>query len=146
MTTSNQTLPTRRIPKATIYVEGVFGYSTLEVNDLEIKSGPYAQYNNAVFLEYRKKRARKTSRLRRTLSYRPAAVVVEGWGHPKFDSFGPSEISETGLIVSQGLHSSCSPEWQNTFSTFLASNGLTPVVDLHGWDSHSGGWSNRPAA
>lgn len=137
---TTKTLPTKRIKKATLYIQGVFGYSTIEVNDLDIKTGAYAQYNNAIFLEYRKKRARK--RVRQVLSYSPQGVVVEGWGHPKFDNFGKRQRSESGVVFSKGLHTGCSPEWAGTLSSFLDANVLTPVADFHGWNSYSGGYSN----
>ena len=129
----------KNLNKATIYLQGPFGYSTLEVNDLVVFTGPYAQYQQAVFLEYRPKGARKGTRHRKALTGHPKAAVVEGWGRPQYDRFNTEVIS--GCVVRAAKHAVYSPEWEQDFSRFMEVHNLSPVVDLHGWNAYSGGYN-----
>jgi hypothetical protein len=138
MNNAAQVIPSETLSKATIYSQGMFGYSSVEVNDLDVTLGKWAQYDNAVHLTYRKKRAR--SRVCQTLSYQPSGVVVEGWGHPKFNNFGTPQVSESGTGFTQGLHMSCSPKWAGSLDAFLKANDMTPVVDFDGFNTYRGDW------
>ena len=134
---------TKNLNKATVYLQGPFGYSTLEVNDLAVSTGAYAQYAQAVFLEYRPKGSRKSTRHRKALTGHPKATIVEGWGHPQYDRFNTETISD--CVVRTAKYAVYSPEWEQDFSRFMQDHNLSPVVDLHGWNASSGGYNKTGA-
>lgn len=104
----------------------------LEVKDVTVSFVPYAQYANAVRVEFTKKNAR--TRRAYVETYQPSTVILPGWGHTLTqDAFTPYEKTETGALVSHGRHMSCDPAWGNEFNALLAayceSKGVAPVLD-----------------
>jgi hypothetical protein len=70
--------------RATIFL----GTTKHEVTWLEVSVAPDAQYQNAYHIQFKPKRART---LRKYVEHsRPRTVIVEGWGHPEFESITAS--------------------------------------------------------
>jgi hypothetical protein len=66
--------------KVTRYI----GRKKYEATQVKVLRGPYAQYVNAFHFQFKPKGARK----RRSFveHYEPNTVIVDGWGHPEFDT------------------------------------------------------------
>jgi hypothetical protein len=105
-------------PKATIYLMGDFGmgFTKLEVSELKTCTAPYAQYTNAVHIGYKPKGARK---MRGTVqTYKPNAVILEGWGHP--DAPAAMEPDPENPNCSRSKHMSHDAGWQTDFDKWIA--------------------------
>lgn len=66
--------------RVTMYVGGLFGYEKIEAEWVHVTRHPFAQYVDAVFVEYLPRRKRKRRLMR--ITYRPKLVVLLGWDHP----------------------------------------------------------------
>jgi WD40 repeat protein len=66
--------------RVTIYVGGLFGYERIEAEWVHVNRGPYAQYVDAVFVEYLPRRKRRGRLMR--ITHRPDLVILLGWDHP----------------------------------------------------------------
>lgn len=98
---------------ATLYLPGAFGYRRKEVKNLTVEVGPHAQYSHAYKIRYTEKGKRKPSGL--VLSHEPRGLIVAGHGHS--EPRDPMQATAGGSIT---RHSSCSPEWDTEFKTFVA--------------------------
>ena len=66
--------------KVTIYI----GRKKYEATQVKVSREPYAQYVDAFYFTFKPRRARK---LRSFVEhYEPKTVVLDGWGHPEFDT------------------------------------------------------------
>lgn len=125
--------------KATIYFQGGYGMSKIEVSSVEFSEQKYAQYAAAYQIKWVKKGCR--SWVGTVVSDHPSYLIVEGWGHPDVDSaFGAAVESENGILVSKGRYSSCDPRWLSDFdkkiNPYIERTGAKVVLDLRGHDPH----------
>lgn len=104
--------------KVTLYLGDLWGYDRIEARDVSWIFEPYAQYRNAVRVEYtvRGKHKRETAIITKI----PPLLILDGWGHPnpppKYSQ--PEPISENAVVQST-RRLSCDPEWENEFNAFL---------------------------
>jgi hypothetical protein len=123
--------------KVTIYVKGYFGVTKQEATLFEHGRQKYAQYENAPFVVYKKKRARK--KLKTVQTFRPFLLIVEGWGQPEPPSaFSPMEPGETAGIVGvqRSKYSSCDSRYETDFNATinpLIESGKVKVVGDYRW-------------
>jgi len=66
--------------KVTLYI----GRRKYEATQVKVLRGPYAQYLNAFHFQFKPKGARKLRSF--VEQYKPNTVIVDGWGHPEFDT------------------------------------------------------------
>jgi hypothetical protein len=106
--------------KATLYVKNEFlgNVQRVEVREVRVSRQPWAQYKSAVICKYLLPRKRNWRK--RTESYLPYLVVLEGWGHPDPASPWTNIQQGNGVTTSQGRHSSCSTAWDTDFDGELA--------------------------
>ena len=112
------------------------GYLQIEASRAQVRRVAYAQYNTAVELTYRPKRARHDRQIMQT--FQPTLVILEGWGH-----FQPDEYYTPGTVhegqhctVTQGAFRGCAGEWRSEFTAMLdayvAETGAKVVRDYRG--------------
>jgi len=118
--------------KATIYLIPDLGggYKKFEVRDLKIWSNKFAQYKNAIFASFTRKR--KSTTIKQTHS--PSLVAFEGWNLPDLHS----SKTESGLKIKRQRHTSFSKEWEKEFKEFY-NNKLSEIdnhqiIDLRGYE------------
>lgn len=126
--------------KVTVYTTGMFGISTREGWLTKTATEPWAQYRDVPFIHFRKKRARKVLCVRGA-GFRCYMLVVEGWGHPKFENFHEEEESGVpGIVIRTGKHTGCSNGWATDFDKFvnsrIESGDLEVVADYRYHDTH----------
>lgn len=122
--------------KYTIYVSKIFGYEKVEVTDIEYGLVEYAQYCDAVRIDFLPKR----KRLRRRIieGFKPKIVILEGWGHPdpapmyeKFDS----KVTGVEMFVTR---KSGDPSIETDFTTFLKNyidrSKSVVIIDYRGFE------------
>lgn len=122
-------------PKVTIYHKSDLMGNIIKTEARLVEHGTrkYAQYDNAVFVNFVPKRKRKVRGLIATS--RPYVLILEGWGHPDPDSlFGPAERSETtGVGFARGRYSAFSGGWVADFekriNPYLESGKAAVVAD-----------------
>lgn len=96
----------------------------IECRTLRIEIRPYAQHSNAVHVYFIPKGQRKEREEIET--YRPATLVLEGWGHPDPDSVCDESTRKTEANVSsvRSRYHSFDPRWREDFdakiSTYVA--------------------------
>jgi hypothetical protein len=103
--------------KATLYLTDLWGYDRVEARNLTWRFENYAQFPNAVRVEYtiRGKRKRQTAMITTV-----PLIVLEGWDHPDPPlKLGSPEPTAGNLTVQSTRRLSCDPEWQNEFDAFL---------------------------
>lgn len=106
--------------KATVYFKTEFlgDVQKVEVREVAAVRKPWAQYDGAVEVTFKKPRQRKARQL--LGSYRPFIVVLDGWGHPNpTDSYDWSK-SSTGCTVGTSRYSSFSDGYLTDFDDLLA--------------------------
>ena len=78
----------------------------------------YAQYEDAPYLKFTRKRKRKKSGWVGTSH--PYALVVEGWDAPEPDSaLGEAREGSPGVLVSRSRYSSFDPHWVTDFDALI---------------------------
>jgi hypothetical protein len=103
--------------KATLYLADLWGYDRIEASDVTWRFEKYAQFPNAVRVEYtvRGKSNRQTAMITTI-----PLIVLDGWGHPEPPpKFGPPERVTGEATTETTRRLSCDPEWQNEFNAFL---------------------------
>lgn len=129
------------VAKATLYMwDDLWAYSKTEVTNLIWSNIKYAQFPNAVKLEYTERGKRK--RMNAVITTIPA-VVLGGWEHlsppPKFSA--PMEGRKTvkapskgGYTIQETRHSVSDERWDVEFDAFLdgyiAKTGAKILLDL----------------
>ncbi len=117
MATSKKTLD-----KVTIYTVGAFGLSRVEASGLTMHRGPYAQYQNAIHVQYKPKGAQKARGLVKydNGSGAPVLVIVEGWGHPEGpDAFGAPTMNANGVESKETRFACFDPRYTQEAIAFL---------------------------
>jgi hypothetical protein len=122
-----------KISRATIYVSGLFGYKLIEAREVTHGSGPYAQFEDAVWVEFIEKGRRK--RIRITEGSHPSIVIVEGWGQPLLRDPYAEATQLTGGTLTGTRHPSCAEEWDREFEEYLSSLNAKILADFRGHDS-----------
>jgi len=119
--------------KVTIYRRSEFGVGFVRIEAKGVIHGTrkYAQYDHAVFVQYRAKRKRRDRVIHDT--FQPSAVIVAGWNHPDFEAW---KTLESGNKMS--LYRSCDSQWDTDFAAWLASQGFEILADYRSHNSHSG--------
>jgi len=120
------------LAKATVYRSSMFGWTSVEANDVSVEKGPYAQYKEALHVSYRRPRKRSREGFVAS-SYEPghSVVVIAGWGHPDFIA-GALEANGDGSSITR--HSSFSPEWTKEFRASLQAFRERSKVPLEIYD------------
>lgn len=119
--------------QSTMYAQGGYGMSKVEVREILIETGPYAQYAAAVFVTYIPRGARKPKAFVQT--YRPDLVVLAGWDHfSPDDPMLPAQEIGNGVSVSAGRYRSCDPRWASDFGgtlgRYLDAKSLSALADM----------------
>lgn len=120
---------------STIYYKGGYGMAKIECRELLIETGPYAQYEQAVFVTFIPKGSRKPRAFVQT--YQPSLVALVGHGHlDPDDPMLPLREVGDGVSVSRGRYLSCDPRWNSDFdaklATYLGARGIALVADFRG--------------
>lgn len=99
----------------------------IECRSLTIRVGPYAQYTNAVTVEFTPKGKRRARTMTQT---RADILVLDGFGHPDPDSATVPTVAHTpGVTVERGRYRSCDPRWQGDFDAKIAPYADRIVAD-----------------
>lgn len=111
--------------KVSIYCQGAFGYSCHEVNLHAMKVRSYAQYQNAVEVQFKAPR----QRLMRSMVRVGGMIVLEGWGHIQpasaFKSLGGG-VSESRYACFDERYAS---EFDAMIDQYIAEKGVRVLVD-----------------
>lgn len=132
--------------KCTVYFNGGMGIKMIRCTRVVVQSGPYAQYNRAVFVQYRETRKRY-DRVRVETSH-PSVLIVEGHDAPSPDDpfvpvptasleSGSDDVDEKfsfeTVSISRSRYMSCDPRWQSDFDAMvnpkIAAGELKVVYD-----------------
>lgn len=101
----------------TLYLKSSFmgNIKKVECRTLRVEVRPYAQHSNAVHVYFIPKGRSKERKERET--YRPATLVLEGWGHPDPDSDWDESTRKTEANVSsvRSRYRSFDPRWREDF-------------------------------
>ena len=132
--------------KVTIYSDGIFGMRKVEAKLVAHGTRKYAQYDNAPYVHFLPKRARKVRGIQG--SYQPYILVLDGWGHPDLNNCKPAQqCGVSGLIAQAGKYSMCDPRWNTDadgkLDAYVAETNTAIVADYR----HTKGFNpHRPAA
>lgn len=125
-------VPAYKLAKATVFMPGGYGWVKREVNDLVLWTGKYAQYDNALHVQFREKGKRKTHA--NVYGYNPRIVVFEGWGidldvEDPFEA--PKASSVPGVTIQKGKRLSQDSGWDTEMGARVANyKGKKPVVSM----------------
>lgn len=125
--------PIKQFDRVTIYLRGEFmgNISRIDCRAVDLNSGPYAQYNNALFCTFLQKGKRKPQGL--ALTYKPFLVIVPTHEAIEPDSMlGPRD--ESGCAMSR--YSGHSDGWESDFRQALEASNATVLFDAAGWNAH----------
>lgn len=101
--------------KVTIYYQGFLGFTKVEAKSFEVS---HMADGKVYAVNFVKKGCRKASQV--STYYCPVIKVVRGWNRPNPPTaWKPSELSETGCVVTEAKFSGCSPEWRAEFEAAL---------------------------
>ncbi len=103
--------------KATIYTTSTMIGNVIKIEAVELRMwrAPFAQYSDAVHLEWRAYRQRTFRRI--VEGYRPYFLVLRGWSHPDPASFFVPSTSEVGVLLSR--YSSFDKRWRAGFNSTI---------------------------
>lgn len=118
--------------KATIYTRGLAGYVRHEVKLIEHGRRQWAQFNDAPFVTFRPKRARKNRTIIQGAKVNRSMLILEGWGHieppEKWNHHTRGDIA-----VSQAVYSLADPQldtdFDETISRYLKNQGVEVIAD-----------------
>lgn len=124
--------------KVTIYrAGGVMGNVTkVEARSVDVERVPYAQYRNAIKLQFVPKGARKARGVVET--YRSSLLVLEGWGHPDPAGIFDESTAETvdGVTTVRGSYRAFDDAWARDFDAkiraHLEATGARVLWDTRG--------------
>ena len=122
-------VPALKLAKATIFMPGsMFGnWNKVEVNDLVVWSGPYAQHQNALHVQFRAKGKRKT--VGRSEGSHPRLVVYSGWGidlNPESMFNAPEQ--DGPVVVQKGRRSAFDKGWDEEMRQRVSDYAKKPVM------------------
>ena len=103
--------------KCTLYSNGMFGVSAIEIYLIDHGTRKYAQYGNAPYVRYRQPRQRKDRGFQ--ASYDPWILILEGWGHIRPKTMTDPEESSTGMTVTKSLYALCDPRYATDADTMI---------------------------
>jgi hypothetical protein len=111
-------MTTLETQKATIYGMHFMGWGhrKIEVKNLAFKTGPYAQYKQAIVVTFIRRNRRKAERLLVTSDV--SMVILEGWEHPEFEYLVPFAYSND-TMGKRGRYGSFDIRWHEDFDAFL---------------------------
>lgn len=124
------------LQNVTIYIPGFIGITRIEARAASVKTGvQYAQYNNAVRLQWLRPRKRTPEGV--VLTYNPWAVVLPGHGHPAPpDPYGPPLGSTAGAVCRRSRFSSCDDGYKTEFNAIIdahiSAQNIAPILDARG--------------
>ncbi len=128
--------PILTVSRATLmYRDGVVGgaYKVLQVRDVEVRTGDYAQYEAALFVSFTVKGARRRVSLVDT--YAPSLVILDGWLEPSVpDAYQPVEDRGNGVTVKKTRALSCSSVWTTEARAAAVATGKV-LADYHEHDT-----------
>jgi len=128
--------------RVTLYVRGAFGYERIEAKWVRVDRRPYAQYADAIFVEFQPRRTRLARVMR--LTSRPDLVILLGWDHPDLQQATESTQQTmtigqhtTTYTVTQTKYASADArypqEFESALDAHLTSLPLTQLLlDLRG--------------
>lgn len=105
---------TKSFERCTLYFQGGYGVTKLEVRDARITIAPYAQWPEAVHVVFTEKGKRKARGFVQT--FRPDLVVVEGWDQKAPENYAQDVDQGNGVVVRKGRFVSCADEWQGVLA------------------------------
>lgn len=133
------------LTEGTIYVKGEFlgNIKKIEAKNIKVRVRKYAQYNNAIEVNFIPKGRGRRKEQGFVQTYQPSLVILAGLGHLDPESpFGP-ETARAGseVFVSRSRYMSQDPGWQNDFdkrlNEYLSSfPGAKIEVDARGWNTY----------
>jgi hypothetical protein len=130
------------------YIDSLMGlgYRTVEATFKGGEIGEYAQYSNAVRIEFTPKRAKRAREMWQTSH--PSVVIAEGWGLPSLDdAFTPEQDAGNGVRVSRSRHSGFSPAWGEEFSRYAETHLKGKILlDLRGYEVKADRWERASRA
>ena len=127
--------------KATIYFKSTFGVTKQEVTLIKHGTMEYAQYSSAPFVEYKKKRARKITKL--VQGYNPNILIISGWDQiDTTDAFNKEErCGPYGLVVKSSKYTSFDERYQTEFDEMIQplidSGKIDVIADYRNHNSHN---------
>lgn len=128
------TTETTQAGRVTIYKIGEFGmgYRKIEASRVAWGFGRYAQYDNAVTVEFTPKGARKALEFVETRH--ASTIILDGWGHPDPDSMW----GEANGGTQTSRHRAFDRAWESEFAAQLAAHvaatGAKILADFRGHD------------
>lgn len=130
--------------QCTAYLLGSFGYRMHELREIDVRVARFAQYDNALRIEWVAKG--KRTRMGTNETTNPSLIVLQGHGHlPVGDWMSAQQTdSVAGLGVartSQSRWTCWAPEWREDFERTHAGYIASKVVlaDYRGFDVTGGG-------
>lgn len=115
--------------KCTLYLQGEFfgNFTRIACKSLKVTRIKYAQYDNALRLEWME--PRKRSPRGTVLTYRPRSLVLDGWDTPEPDDMmGPKDADG----ASRSRHLSHAEDWRTEFDALIATSGVVVLCDMRG--------------
>lgn len=105
---------------ATIYMAGEFLGNIIktEAKDVSVTRGKYAQYSNAIFITFTPKGKRKPRSVVQT--YKPSALILEGFGHPEPASAFKTVSEDDSVTVKSSVYRSFDDGWRRDFDSMIA--------------------------
>lgn len=125
--------------KVTIYrrSEMMGNVVKVEARSVDVERVAYAQYRDAIKLQFIPKGARKPRGLVET--YRSSLLVLEGWGHPDPDAIFDESKAETGtdgVTTVRGRYAAFDEGWARDFDAkiraHLEATGARVLWDTRG--------------
>jgi len=126
-------VPALRLARATVFMPGsMFGnWNKVEVNDLVVYKAPYAQYAEALHVQFRAKGKRKT--VGRAEGSHPRLVVFEGWGidlDPESMWNTPTRDDKLGVEIKQSRRSGFDKGWDEEMQRRVQAYAKKPVLAI----------------
>lgn len=115
--------------KVTIFWKTEFfgNIASAEVTLIDHGVRPYAQYNAAPFVTFKKKGGRKAYGIQQT--YQPFICIVEGWNLDlKPDDGYKTVSSENGVTVKKSVYSSFDNRMVSDFENLLNEKNVKPIA------------------
>jgi hypothetical protein len=128
--------------RVTLYVGGLFGYVNKEAEWVRVDRRPYAQYVDAIFVEYLPRRARRARQM--ILTDDPDLVILLGWEHPDLqqateteEQSSPYGQRDRKMTITKMKYAGADPRYEQEFESaldaYLASLPLTQLLlDMRG--------------
>lgn len=128
------------------YIDSMIGlgYRRVEATFNGGEIGEYAQYSNAVRLDFTPKRG-KTGRSLWQTSH-PSVVIADGWNLPELPGAFTKEERSGAVVTSRSRHSAFSAAWGQEFSSYVKHLAGKVLLDLRGYEIKADRWEKAKAA